>query len=319
MPKTNQNRWTLILNPHAGGGRGAKDKHQLEKLLKARGFQYELLVSEYPKHAILLAKHAVENGARQLIIAGGDGTLNEVVNGVLQQQKCSLNEIKIGMIPVGTGNDWIKTFGIPNNYRSAINKLEEGKTFFQDVGKLTLSENGETSYRYFSNMAGFGFDALVAQKANAMKEKGRTGFLVYLQSLLMAYLQYKIRKVNISVDREQIEDLIFSVSVGIGKYNGGGMMQAPGAVPNNGIFEVTLIKKIGVWGILTNLVGLYNGSYVKDSRVVCFKAEEVFISSQKPLAGEVDGESLGKSQFHIEILPRKLQVIVGEILVTDNA
>lgn len=146
-----------------------------------------------------------------------------------------------------------------------------------------------------------------------MKEKGRTGLLVYLQSLIVAFLEYKIRKVNIKVDRTQVEDLIFSVSVGIGKFNGGGMMQAPDAVPNNGIFEVTLIKKIGVWGILTNLAGLYNGTYVKDSRVVCYKAKEVFISSQKPLAGEVDGESLGKSQFHIEILPKKLQVIVGEI------
>lgn len=96
-------------------------------------------------------------------------------------------------------------------------------------------------------------------------------------------------------------------------FNGGGMMQAPNAVPDNGIFEVTYIKRIGIWGIIINLAGLYNGSYVKDIRVVCNKAKQIFISSGNQLAGEVDGESLGENQFHIEIIPGKLQVIVGEI------
>lgn len=313
MKETNKKSWSLILNPHAGGGRGAKDKCEIEQFLKARNIHYDLLISEYPKHAIVLAKNAIESGARQIIVTGGDGTLNEVANGIFQQKVCLPEEVVIGMIPVGTGNDWIKTFGIPNNYQRAIEKILAGQTLRQDVGKLTFSEDGEEHFRYFSNMAGFGFDALAAQKANAMKEKGRTGLLVYLQSLIMAFLEYKTRKVNITIDGVQLEDLIFSVSVGIGKFNGGGMMQAPNAVPNNGIFEVTLIKKIGVWGILTNLAGLYNGSYVKDTRVVCYKAKDVSISSEKPLTGEVDGESLGKSQFHIEILPEKLQVIVGEI------
>ena len=91
------------------------------------------------------------------------------------------------------------------------------------------------------------------------------------------------------------------------------MMQSPGAIPNNGIFEVIIIKKIGIWGILTNLAGLYSGSYINDSRVSCYKAKEVSISSQEPLSAEVDGESLGQGQFHIEVLPRAVQVIVGEI------
>lgn len=162
MKVTNKKNWILILNPHAGGGRGAKDKQQIEQLLKSSGFVYELLISEYPKHAIKLAKNAIENGARQIIVVGGDGTLNEVANGVFQQQKYLPEDITIGMIPVGTGNDWIKTFGIPNNYQSAIDKISERKTLRQDVGKLAFSENGEEHFRYFSNMAGFGFDALAA-------------------------------------------------------------------------------------------------------------------------------------------------------------
>lgn len=313
MKETNEIRWTLILNPHAGGGKGSRDQSQIEKLLRAEGFQYEVLISEYPKHAILLTKHAMESGSKHIIVVGGDGTLNEVVNGIFQQEVCLPEKITVGMIPVGTGNDWIKTFGIPNNYSEAIKKISEGKTLLQDVGKLSFTEKGKEQIRYFANMAGFGFDALAAHKANLMKEKGRSGIMVYLFSLLTAYAQYKTRKVNLSVDGNPTEDLVFTASIGIGKYNGGGMMQAPGAVPNNGIFEVTYIKKIGFWGILTNLIGLYNGGYVNDFRVVCYKAKEVSISSANLIAGEVDGESLGESQFHIEILSQKLRVIVGEI------
>jgi YegS/Rv2252/BmrU family lipid kinase len=313
MTETNKTTWTLILNPHAGGGKGRRDLGHIEKLLKDEGFLYHLIISEYPKHAIKLAKQAVENGARQIIVAGGDGTLNEVVNGIFLQKECLPEQVLIGMIPVGTGNDWIKTFGIPNNYQLAVDKIIEGKTLLQDVGKLTYAEEEKVNTRYFSNMAGFGFDALVAAKANQLKQKGRTGLLVYLQSLLTAFFQYQTRKVSVLVDGEQVEDFIFSVSVGIGKFNGGGMKQAPNAVPNNGIFEVTVIRKIGVWGILSNLIGLYNGNYINDSRVQCFQANELSIESLKPLAGEVDGESLGNSQFHISILPGKLQVIVGEI------
>jgi YegS/Rv2252/BmrU family lipid kinase len=314
MIEIKQKKCALILNPHAGGGKGSRDWHQIEKLLGAHGLQYELLISKYPKHAILIAKHAVDNGARQLIVVGGDGTLNEVVNGVFQQETCLIEKVTIGIIPVGTGNDWIKTFGIPNNYEEAIKKIKEGEAIFQDVGKLTYSENGKANSRYFINMAGFGFDAQVTRIANLMKKKGRSGKWVYHISLLAAYLQYKTHKLNISVNGEQIEELIFSLSVGIGKYNGGGMMQSPHAIPNNGIFEVTLIKKIDIYGILTNLSGLYSGSYIKDSRVLCYKAKEIFISSQKPLFAEVDGESLGQGQFSVEILPRAVQVIVGEII-----
>ena len=313
MQETNKTIWALILNPHAGGGKGRRDKKMIENLLKSNGLEYDLLVSEYPRHAILLAKSAVQNGYLHFIVAGGDGTLNEVANGILEANNSYQNKVTIGVIPIGTGNDWIRTFGIPNGYQGAIDKITECKTFLQDIGKIVFSENGNEATRYFSNMAGFGFDALAAQKANNLKEKGHSGIRVYLLSILKAYKEYKTQRVQIILDGEKVDDLIFSASVGIGKFNGGGMMQAPGAIPNNGIFEVTIIKKIGIFGILRNLVGLYNGNFVKDPHVVCYRAKNISINSPDLIAGEVDGESLGNSQFHIEILHQKLQMIVGEI------
>ena len=110
------------------------------------------------------------------------------------------------------------------------------------------------------------------------------------------------------MDGQEIDELIFSVSIGIGKFNGGGMMQAPGAVPDNGLFQVTIIRKIGLFGVLRNLAGLYSGEYVKDHRVSSFQARTISISSAHNIAGEADGEILGDNKFEIDLLSQKLTV-----------
>lgn len=309
MEKPLQKKWFVILNPHAGSGRGKKDQAEILKRLTKVDFQYELVVSEFPKHIIQLTIDAIGKGFRNLIIAGGDGSLNEVVNGIFQQSACSPEEITVGMIPVGTGNDWIKTFGIPNYYKEAVKILKQGKIMRQDVGRITFTENDGTKTCYFANMAGFGFDAMVATKTNQLKNKGRTGISLYLQALGSSFFNYQTAKTNIIIDGQEIDELIFSVSIGIGKYNGGGMMQAPGAIPDNGLFQVTIIRKIGLFGILRNLAGLYSGKFVNDFRVSTFQAKNISISSAQNIAGEADGETLGDNKFGIDIFSQKLSVI----------
>lgn len=309
MEKPLKKKWFVILNPHAGSGRGKKDWTEILKRLSKSDFQYELAVSEFPKHTIQLTIQAIEKGFRNLIVVGGDGTLNEVVNGIFSQTVCSPEEITIGMVPVGTGNDWIKTFGIPNVYKSAVKIIKQGKTMRQDVGRITFTENDLTKTCYFANMAGFGFDAMVAAKTNRLKDKGRTGIMLYLQALGSSFLNYKTAKTQVVIDGQDINELIFSISIGIGKFNGGGMMQAPGAIPDNGHFQVTIIRKIGFFGILRNLAGLYSGEFVKDPRVSTHEARNIFISSAYNIAGETDGETLGDNKFEIDIISQKLTVI----------
>lgn len=309
MDSFQKKKWFVILNPHAGSGRGKRDQAILVNLLNNSGFLYELAVSEFPKHTIQLAVQAIESGYRNLIVAGGDGTLNEAVNGIFKQTSCPPEEIIVGMIPVGTGNDWIKTFGIPNDYQAAINIILQGNTMRQDVGRITFDENGLSQICCFANMAGFGFDALVAEKTNHLKDRGRSGISLYLQALGSSFWNYQTAKTRIIIDGKELNELIFSVSIGIGKYNGGGMMQAPGAIPNNGQFEVTIIRKIGIFGILRNLAGLYSGAFIKDHRVSTHKARQVQISSAHNIAGEADGEILGHNKFEIELIFQKLEVI----------
>lgn len=306
LPKKN---WFVILNPHAGSGRGMKDKAEILKRLDQYKFRYKSAVSEFPGHTIRLTAQAIADGYRNLIVAGGDGTLNEAVNGIFLQTACPSEEIILGMIPVGTGNDWIKTFGIPNHYKAAIKIIKEGKTMRQDIGCITFSENGLARTSYFANMAGFGFDAVAAAMTNQLKNKGKKGISLYFQALVVSLFRYIAGKVKIVIDGQKMEELIFSVSIGIGKYNGGGMKQAPAAVPDNGLFQVTVIRKIGLFGILRNLAGLYSGEYTKDHRVSIHTGRHVSISSDRNIAGEADGEVLGDSKFEINLLSKKLNVI----------
>ena len=311
MPNNVEILWQIILNPHAGGGRGAHDRKKIEQLLRQSNIPYQLSISQFPGHAIELARNLVTSGATHLIIAGGDGSLNEVVNGIFLAEQKSHHEITLGMLPVGTGNDWIKTFGIPDHYQKAIDIIKAYKTVLQDVGEITCLMDGKTSKRYFVNIAGFGFDALVARNANNLKFKGITGIRVYIQSLLSGYLNYKSQSTRITIDGATLDINLFSASIGIGKFNGGGMMQVPEANPLQGLFHVTLIRKIGIWGILSNLKGLYSGSFIHDWRVSTHAGKEIRLYSDAPLPGEADGETLGTGTFTLSIIAHRLRVIYG--------
>jgi len=304
--------WQVILNPHAGCGKGRRDKDKIISILNHSGLQYRLFESEYAGHSFDLAKRLAINGETHFIVAGGDGTLNEIVNGVFNGKNSQCDHIVIGMLPVGTGNDWIRTFGIPDHYQMAMNIILKGKTVVQDVGLVEYTEEEKNVSRYFVNIAGFGFDAMVATHANSLKNNGMSGLMVYIESFLWSYFNHKADKTTVVIDGERLEVNLFSASVGIGKFNGGGMMQVPEANPVNGYFHITIIRNLGIWGILQNFLKLYNGTFVRDYRVSTHKGRQVQLTSEKPLSGEVDGESMGDSIFSLKIIPHQLRVIYGE-------
>jgi len=307
-----QSKWLVILNPHAGARKGLRDMEQIIGLLGNYKMEHLLTISEYAGHIIKLSKKYVLEGYRNILVAGGDGSLNEVVNGIFLQNKVAISEITIGMLPVGTGNDWIRTFGIPDDYNKALEIIKNGQTVFQDVGKIAYKTKREEKQRFFVNMAGFGFDAVVAAKVNRLKDKGWSGKKLYLWALLYSYLKYNTKRMKIIVNGQTFDDFIFTASIGIGKYNGGGMMQSPDAVPTNGQFNITLIRKINLWGLITNISGLYSGKYVKDHRVSAAVGNEIQISSKRKIPGEADGEHLGNANYKIEIIPNQLRVIYGD-------
>lgn len=304
--------WFVIVNPNAGKRKGEKDWLEIAAQLTAAGIEYISVFTEHRGHGVVLSRKYIENGYRNIIVVGGDGTLNEVVNGIFTQSHVPTNEITLAMIPVGTGNDWCRMFNIPNDYKGAIKLIVKPKIFVQDTGTIKyISSTGSEITRYFINMAGMGFDALVAKKTNKQKDQGKSNPMSYVVNILSSLFLYTNTKVNILLDGEKVVSDIFSMSVGICQYNGGGMKQAPGALPDDGLFDLTLIKPIGKFKIIRNIIKLFDGSFTRLPEVSTYRSSKIIIHSDPPMYLEADGESLGHTPFVFTIAQRSLNVVSG--------
>ena len=307
-----EKKWLVIVNPNAGTGKCKKDWPFIETILKEKGIDSYLVFTERRFHAIILTRRYINQGFRKIIVVGGDGTLNEVINGIFAQLTCPSSEITIGMIPVGTGNDWARMFGIPLDYRKAADVILEQKIFLQDAGKVHFSLNNKFFNRYFINIAGTGFDAVVAKKANELKEQGRSGKFLYFYNILISLFKHHSSRITIEVDGIKMKDHVFSLNVGICKFNGGGMMQVPNADPADGLFDITVIRKIGRFSVIRNLGKLYNGRIIHHPKVRSLRGKNISIKAKSPVYLETDGESLGHSPFKFEIIPGSISIIQGK-------
>lgn len=313
MLTSNSNeKWLVVVNPNAGKGKGRKDWHMISGLLEKEGIQYERVFTERRSHAIEVTHTFIDKGFRKIIVVGGDGTMNEVVNGVFNQKNVPVSKIILGMITVGTGNDWGRMFGISTDYAKAISTLKKCTTFMQDAGIVKYHHGEKKESRYFINIAGLGFDALVVEKTNRQKDKGRKGVFLYFWNILTNLLFYKFTVTEIIVDGQPIKNEIFSISLGIGKYTGGGMMQTPNAIPDDGLFDVTVIKRMRKGEIILSLKRLYNGTILDHPKVESYTGKKITIDSEPKIYLEVDGESLGHSStFEFDIVPRSVQIVTA--------
>ncbi len=304
-------KWLVVVNPNAGIGKVSRDWGKISNLLDRHGFDYQAVFTERPTHATELVKENIAAGFRKIIAVGGDGTMNETVNGILLQDVLPSTDVSVGMISVGTGNDWIRTYNIPMDYESSIKILKQGYTMFQDAGIVKFYNSSNQSQRYFVNMAGFGFDGLVAQKTNADKYRGKGNPLLYLKHLVGSLFSYKSCNTTVKIDGHIYSGKVFSIGVGIGKYNGGGMKQTPDAKHDDGLFDLTVIKDIKKWSVITGVRRLYNGTIKKHKRVETFMGKRIIVDCDSQLLLEADGESLGHSPFEFDILPRSVKIIVN--------
>ena len=306
--------WQVIVNPNAGKRKGQKDWHIISDLLTRYGISFNHFFTEAKSHAIELAFNIFNTDHRKILVVGGDGTMNEVVNGAFMQKKMPTTDITLGMITVGTGNDWGRMFNIPMDYESAIQVIKNEDTFLQDTGVIKFYSGTDVKKRYFINIAGLGFDALVVKRSNKQKEKGHSSKTLYFLTLLRSLLSYKHTSTSIEIDGEKIKNDTFTISLGIGKYSGGGMMQTPSAIADDGLFELTLVKKMRKGEIIRSLKRLYNGTILDHPKVEGYTGKKIKIDSDPLIHVEVDGESLGHSPIEFDILPRSINIVQG---ITD--
>lgn len=305
-----QNLWKVIINPHAGGNTDSSVWERIIQELKDAEIGFEFELSKYHKHIIEIVQQSISNGFRKFIIVGGDGSLNELVNGLFTQSIIPPTEIVTALISLGTGNDWPKTHRLPIDSKQMIERIKAGNISVQDVGVVTYQDSEETKTNYFVNVAGMGFDAFVVKNtAQKQGKKSRSKFS-YLYSLLRSLIRYSCKKAIIKINgKEVFQENMFSFNVGIGKYNGGGMMQAPEAIPDDGLLDVTIFRKLSKIKVIANVKRLYDGSFKSLKEVSLYKSTHVSIDSEKPISLECDGEILGHTPAEFTIIPSGFRFI----------
>lgn len=285
----------------------------ISKLLRDNNIHHEAVFTEHKHHATALTVQAIDSGYRNIIVVGGDGTLHEVVNGLFIQQRVDPSEVTIAVISAGTGNDWIRMFGIPTHYSEAIRAIKEGHTFLQDVAEVDYEESKYRQTRHMANVAGLGFDAAVIKRTLTSNAKDKFGKGGYLWCLVRAFFSHKATGAKIWIDdRLVFNDLLFSIAIGVGKFNGGGIQQLPSAVADDGLLDVTIIRPVHWWHVVFRLRRLFNGTIYSIGHVTHAQGKKIRIESSPETPLEVDGELYGHTPVELRVKHRKVKVIVNK-------
>ncbi|HNW49590.1 MAG TPA: diacylglycerol kinase family lipid kinase [Prolixibacteraceae bacterium] len=305
-----EEKWLVVLNPNAGGRLAEKEWPQIEKELKQQNFSFDLCKTEKPLHAVQLVEKKIKEGFRKIIAVGGDGTLHEVVNGIMKQKLVNADDILLAMISIGTGNDWIKTHGISSDYKEAIQQIKNGNTIKQDVGKI-IFKNGSVNpeVRYFINSVGIGFDASVVKYILPQKKKGKSSKKEYVIGLIKSLFTNKNILTRLQLDENIIQTKVYNLTVGLCRYKGGGFKMSPNAVPNDGKLDITLASKISKRKIISCLPKLMAGKIEKIKYFDFYQVKNLILHASGPMCTEADGEYLGLYPLQVSIIPSKIKLI----------
>ncbi len=302
--KTN---WFLIVNPTSGNGKSKKNWRKISDELKKQNILFSFAFTEYYKHEEILVENAIKKGFTKIISVGGDGTLHHVVNGIMKQKLVETNSIQLAVIPIGTGNDWVKTYNIGTKIEKSIAIISKEKTILQDIGRLETENNTIT---YFTNVAGIGYDGYVASKLKKLKSFGG---IAYLLSGLYGLLFYKKTKLIIEINNQLLKEKCLMVVFGICKFSGGGMQFTKEVDSTDGLLDITIAKNLTLIDMILNLPKLYNGQIVHHKKVESYKTTSFkitpFLKSEKPFI-QADGELINRGSISVSILKKAIQFII---------
>ncbi len=293
-------KWFFIVNSTAGRGKTGKKISKLVTSLNEHKLDYEIELTKASKHATQLALDAIKKGFHNIISVGGDGTLNEVVNGVMLSGKSE--EVNIGIIPEGGGNDFAANFNLSSNIDKAVDILQKFSKRKIDVGKI--------EDKYFINALGIGFDAKVAIISNSIKHLN--GLPRYLVAVLKGLISLKMVEANIKCDTCTLNEPFLLLSVGNGMSTGGGFLLTPEARVDDGLLDICLIKKGNRRRVLSLLPSAIKGKHLKEPEVVIHQTRKIEITTKEPIPIYYDGELpelKNPLHFTIELLPKKLNLI----------
>lgn len=313
MPLNNINvadfNWQIILNPNAQDHKGLAHWSEVAADFERHHIRYELHKANGSHKGIDIAQKLCQDGHRHLMVVGGDGTINEVVNGIFTSG-VDTREVFLAVIPHGRGNDWARTHHYPEGYLESAEGFLKGNFTLHDVGLTRVfQEEKEIEQRYFININSFGFSAEVIYETVYTKPKF-LNISVYILGVFLALFKHKALPVKIQSKEFQYHDKPFLIAVSNCQYHGDGMRQAPEARYDDGLFDVVILPSVGVLTVLLKFRHIFTGKHIhKIKGVQYFRTDKLTIDSSPYVLGEMEGELLSQGRYEIELLPNALNVL----------
>jgi YegS/Rv2252/BmrU family lipid kinase len=298
-------RVKVILNPWADRGRGIQQKELIEKLGQQHG-GLDLVVTQRPRHAQELALQAADEGYDVIVAAGGDGTIHEVINGLFTSQ----SEAKLGVLPIGSGNDFAYSLGISTDMATAVPQLFHVTLKTIDLARI---EDAKGHFQIVDNNIGIGFDAMVVVQTESITRIH--GFLMYFIAVLRTIaFYYQTPHLEIRFDDEQVAQATLFLAIGVGPRGGGGFFLTPDAKQDDDRIDSCLVNPVGRLTMLGMLQQAIKGTHVNSRHVTMRQSQRISLKANMPLPIHVDGEMFAYPQDdvrHVTItsLPAALQVM----------
>ncbi len=288
----------MIVNPHAGKRQGMAAAETALNEFKRHNIDVEMLISNAPGNSISLASNIDLDDFDGILAVGGDGTLFEVINGLLKSKQNMT--LPVGQIPVGTGNSFIKDLGITNR-EDSLKAIISGQTKDVDLGEFTYSKGNY----YFINLLGTGFVSNVAYRARKYK---KLGSLSYILGVLEEVAVLKSTKIEINIDGKTIKREAIFTEICNSRYTGGDMLMAPSAKIDDGLFDVLILNKCSRLKLLSLFPLLFKGEHVDDSAVEVFTGKNISLKSEQQLALTPDGETFGETPIDVKMHSKKIKM-----------
>ncbi len=298
-------RTVFLVNPASAAGSTGKRWPEIAHRAASRGLEGDALISRRPGELTGLAAEAVQSGATRLVVVGGDGSVNEVVNGVV-----GTPGVELAVIPRGTGWDFVRTFAIPRDLDGAIDVALNGVVREIDAGAVAYRTwAGDEARAHFANVASAGISGAIAQRANE-SSKALGGKVSYYWATLAVFFGWQISEMQVTVGDESRSGRMIDAMICNGRYLGGGMMMCPDAEPDDGSFDVLLIGDVTKRDLAFVLPKTYKGKHLPHPRLELLRGSTVTVDAADPLPIELDGEQPGTTPARFEIVPRALRLRV---------
>lgn len=296
----------FLVNPASANGSTGRRWPELARRAAAAGLEGATLFSERQGHLAELAREAALDGAELLVVVGGDGSVNEVANGLAGLGR----QPEVAIVPRGTGWDFSRTFGIPRKVDDAVHVALEGDVRTIDVGRASYRAwDGSDATTSFANVASAGMSGAIAQRANETT-KALGGKASYLWATFAVFSGWEATEIEVVVDGERRTGRMFDVVVANGRFFGGGLQICPEAEPDDGLFDVLTIGDVTKRDLVLTMPKMYRGTHLPHPKAELLRGPSVTVTSETPLPIELDGEQPGTTPATFEVAAGALRLRV---------